>query len=65
MTFNYFKVIELLSNSHLKLLLKVYNYLFNFYYNYLFSTNFKYAYLIIPLYINNRYYFIFIISRID
>ena len=44
---------------------KVYNYLANSRYKYLFLINLKYAYFIIPLYLDNRYYFIFIISGID
>ena len=64
-TFDYFRVIEFLLDFYLELSLRVYNYLSNPRYKYLFSTNLKYTYLIISLYLDDRYYFAFIILEID
>ena len=64
-TFNDFRIIELLSNIYIKLNFKIYNHLANSRYKYLFLINLKYAYFIISLYSENRYYFTFTISRIN
>ena len=63
--FDYFKIIEFFSGSHLKLNSKIYNYFLNFKYNCFFLTNLKYAYFIILLHFENRYYFVFIIFEIN
>ena len=62
--FDYFRIIELLSGIYMELNFKVYNYLTNLCYECLFLVDLKYAYLIIFLYLKDRYYFIFIISGI-
>ena len=65
MTFNYFRVIELFFDVHLKLFLKIYDHLFNLYHKCLFLINLKYAYFTILLHLNNRFYFVFIIFDIN
>jgi len=64
-TFNYSRVYKDLPSYHLELSSKVYNHLSNLRYSYLFSANLKYAYLTIPLYYKDRYYFSFTISSIE
>jgi hypothetical protein len=64
-TFNYSCIIEDLLGTYIELSSKVYNNLFNLRYYILFTTDLKYVYLIIPLYLDNRYYFTFIISSIS
>ena len=63
--FDYFHVIKLFSDTHLKLFFKIYNYLFNPPHKYLFSINLKHAYLTILLYLNNKHYFAFTIFDIN
>ena len=65
MTFDYFKVTELLSGAHLKLSSKVYDHLFNSRYECLFSTDLKHVYLTISLHFDDRHYFAFTISGIN
>ena len=64
-TFNYSRVYKNLFDIYIKLSSKVYNYLSNLSYRYLFKADLKYTYLIVSLYPNNRYFFIFIIFDID
>ena len=64
-TFDYFKIIKLLSKTHIKLSFKIHDHLFNSRYEYLFLANFKYIYLTISLHFNNKHYFAFTISRIN
>ena len=49
---------------YLKLSSKIHDNLSNLRYKYLFATNLKYAYLIILLHLDNRYYFAFTILEI-
>lgn len=65
MIFDYSRIIELLFDAFLKKKFKIYNYLFNSRYEYLFSIDFKYIYLTILFYLNDRHYFVFIIFKID
>ena len=65
MIFDYSYIIELLSNAHLKLFSKVYDYLFNSRYKCLFSTDLKHVYFTISLYSNNKHYFAFTIFDIN
>ena len=51
--FDYFRIIKLIFNAHLKLFSKIYNHLFNSRYECLFLADFKYAYFTISLYLNN------------
>ena len=64
-TFNYFKITELLSEAHLELSSKIYNHLFNSRYECLFSADFKHTYFTILLHLNDRHYFAFTISGIN
>ena len=64
-TFDYFKIIKLLSKAYLKLSLKIHDHLFNSKYKCLFSINLKHTYFTISLYFNDRHYFIFTISEIN
>ena len=63
--FNYFKIIKKISNTHLELNFKIYNYFSNFKHDYFFSTNLKYVYFIISFHFNNYYYFVFTIFEIN
>ena len=65
MIFDYSKIIKLLFKIYLKFNSKMYNYLFNFNFNYLFSIDLKYVYLTILFHLENRYYFVFIILKIN
>ena len=62
--FNYLRVKEDLPSSYIELSSKVYNNLSNPKYKCLFTVDLKYIYLIIPLYLEDRYFFAFIISGI-
>ena len=63
--FDYFYVIELFSDAHLKLSSKVHDHLFNSRYKCLFSADFKHIYFTISLHLNNKHYFAFTIFDID
>ena len=64
-TFDYSRVIELLSGAHLKLSSRVHDYLSNPKHGCLFLADLKHVYLTVPLYSNDRYFFAFTISEID
>jgi len=63
-TLNYSRIYKDLLGIFLELSLKVYNNLSNPRYRNLIAADLKYAYITIPLYLDNRYYFAFTISRI-
>ena len=65
MIFDYFYIIKLFSNAHLKLSSKSYNHLFNSRYECLFSIDLKYVYFTISLHSNNKHYFAFTIFDIN
>jgi len=63
-TLNYYRVYKDLLGIFLELSFKVYNNLSNPRYRNLIAADLKYAYITIPLYLDNRYYFAFTISEI-
>jgi hypothetical protein len=64
-TFDYFRVIEEMPDTHLKLSSKVHDNLSDSRHQCLFSTDLKHAYLIISMHSENRHYFAFTIFGID
>jgi len=63
-TLNYSRVYKDLLGIFLELSLKVHNNLSYPRYRNLITVDLNYAYITIPLYLNNRYHFAFTISRI-
>jgi len=63
-TLNYSRIYKDLLGTFLGLSLKVYNNLSNPRYRNLIAVDLKYAYITIPLHLDNRYYFVFTISGI-
>jgi len=63
-TLNYSRIYKDLLGIFLELSLKVHNNLSNPRYRNLIAVDLKYAYIIIPLYLDNRYYFAFTIFEI-
>jgi len=63
-TLNYSRIYKDLLGIFLELSLKIYNNLSNPRYKNLITVDLKYTYITIPLYLDNRYYFAFTISRI-
>jgi len=63
-TLDYSRIYKNLLGIFLELSLKVHNNLSNPRYKNLIAIDLKYAYITIPLYPDNRYYFAFTISRI-
>lgn len=63
-TFDYFRIIKLFFETHLKLNLKIHDHLSNFKYKCLFFVDLKHAYFIISLHFKNKHYFVFTISDI-
>jgi len=63
-TLNYSRVYKDLLGIFLELSLKVHNNLSNPRYKNLIAVDLKYAYITIPLHLDNRYYFAFTISGI-
>jgi len=63
-TLNYSRVYEDLLGTFLELSLKVHNNLSNPRYRNLIAADLKYAYITIPLHLDNRHYFAFTISGI-
>jgi hypothetical protein len=64
-TFDYFRMIEELSETFMKLSSKVHDNLSDSRHQCLFKANLKHAYLIIFMHSDDRHYFVFIISEID
>jgi len=62
--FNYSRVNKDLLGLYIELSLKVYDNLSNPRYRYLFVVDLKHAYLTIPLYLDNRHFFLFTILGI-
>jgi len=63
-TLNYSRIYKDLLEIFLELSLKVHNNLSNPRYRNLIAVDLKYAYITIPLHLDNRHYFAFTISRI-
>jgi len=63
-TLNYSRIYKDLLGTFLELSLKVYNNLSNPRYRNLIAADLKYAYITIPSYLDNRYYFAFTIFEI-
>ena len=62
--FDYFKVVENLSNCHMKFSNKIHDNLSNSNHKILFSANLKHAYFTISMHSNDKHYFAFIIFEI-
>jgi len=64
-TFDYSRVNENLLDIYVELFSKIYDYLFDSRHKYLFVVNLKYIYYTIFLYLENKHYFVFTISKIE
>jgi hypothetical protein len=65
MTFDFSRVIEELSETHMSLMFSCHDYLSNFNHECFMMTNLKHAYLMIQVHFDDRHYFAFIISDIE
>jgi hypothetical protein len=65
MTFDYFRVIEELSDTHMQLMTECHDYLSNSRHECFMIADLKHAYLMMYIHSDDRKYFVFIISELD